>query len=108
MLTIQKFRALAAEDIFRANCSETLDNGCILWGGRPNRRGLGQIHCNGKDMIVHEYAWVLEYGDIPDGYVVIHSCENDLCVNHEHLFLLPEYCRCPCGEVHPVREVCKK
>jgi HNH endonuclease len=35
----------------------------------------------------HRLAWLLTYGDIPDGMDVLHSCDMGNCVNPHHLRL---------------------
>lgn len=32
-------------------------------------------------------AWIKAYGEIPDGLYVLHSCDNKMCVNLDHLHL---------------------
>lgn len=59
---------------------------CMEWkGSRAN--GYGQKHINGKRHKTHRLAWAWANGPIPDGMLVLHSCDNPPCCNPNHLFL---------------------
>lgn len=58
---------------------------CLLWQGPPTRAGYGLIWLNGKNVQVHRAAYEASKGPIPTGLVVLHSCDNRLCVNSAHL-----------------------
>jgi len=62
-------------------------SGCIEWVG-ATAHGYGNINLGGnKWRLAHRVAWELEHGPVQDGLWVLHSCDNPLCVNVEHLFL---------------------
>ena len=69
--------------------SERAPNGCLLWIGprcggdqkTPDRvYGLW-----GRHKYAHREAYERAYGPIPDGLVVMHSCDTPLCVEPSHL-----------------------
>lgn len=49
-------------------------------GGEPTKSGA--YH---KKITAHRFAYILEYGGIPKGYVVDHLCRTPPCVNPRHL-----------------------
>lgn len=63
-------------------------DGCWEWlGENRHRDGYGVIKRNQKNVKTHRIAYELWVGEIPDGQVVRHDCDNPICVNPGHLRL---------------------
>ena len=69
-------------------------SGCWEWTGprqTPSRTGrtggYGRIKRHGRQVFAHRHAYELAKGSIPDGLVVMHTCDNPPCINPDHLML---------------------
>jgi len=72
---------------------------CLLWTGRPDEYGYGKIYYSDTYEYAHEFAWCWDTGKpIPEGYIVHQKCENDLCINPSHLYLVREDLHLQSGE----------
>lgn len=60
-------------------------SGCWEWLGRRNKQGYGLFKVGSQHFRAHRYAYQLAHGEIPDGKMILHSCDNPPCCNPDHL-----------------------
>ena len=63
---------------------------CWLWLGSVRSSGYGYFRRTENGIVVrksaHRYFYTEYKGEIPEGLYILHTCDNPLCVNPEHLY----------------------
>jgi hypothetical protein len=60
-------------------------DGCWLWTGKAMWNGYGMMGVGRQVLYAHRVSYELNHGPIPDGLLVLHSCDVRLCVRPDHL-----------------------
>jgi len=77
------FNKLTLEQKLLTKASQIGD--CLVWTGQKCPKGYGRIKLHGRLERAHRVMYELHHGAIPDGAVIMHSCDNPACINIAHL-----------------------
>lgn len=61
---------------------------CWFWDGKENSHGYVHLTIRGKKVFGHRKMYEIYKGDIPEGMIVHHTCNNRACLNPDHLQLV--------------------
>lgn len=63
------------------------ETGCWEWTASRTRQGYGMFSYKGKSIPAHRFSYLHHKGEIPIGKIVHQTCQNNCCVNPDHLVL---------------------
>lgn len=63
------------------------NTGCYLWPLGTTTDGYGVFQLRGRKMYAHRWSYLVAFGHLPEGVLVLHKCDTPACVNPDHLFL---------------------
>jgi len=60
---------------------------CIEHTGCRTHDGYGRKTVRRKTYLAHRLVWAEVHGPIPEGMIIMHTCDNPPCINIDHLRL---------------------
>lgn len=61
------------------------DKECWEWKACINKRGYGFFMLGRTSVVAYKCAWYFVKGDVPEGLLLRHTCDNTKCCNPYHL-----------------------
>lgn len=78
-------KSLTAVDTINGRYAVDQVTGCWVWTGPIDHYGYGYLSEAHKKIKAHRRSYETYVGPISDGEVIRHRCDNNPCVNPEHL-----------------------
>jgi hypothetical protein len=75
------------DEKFKALCASPDERGCVNWLGRTDRKGRAMYKNAKGGVAAARYLYTQVKGPIPYCLFVLHTCDNNRCVNIDHLYL---------------------
>ena len=66
-------------------CMPIPESGCLVWLGRQEKGGYGQVWWKGKIRLIHRVSYEQAKGKIQDKMTLDHLCRVPSCINPNHL-----------------------
>jgi hypothetical protein len=80
---------IRGNDLLRFESKTRRDGDCVMWTGSVDKDGYGKFATGpgGGQKHHRPHRWIFERlrGPIPDGLVLMHTCDRPGCVNVDHL-----------------------
>ncbi len=70
---------------FLSNVEKT--DTCWLWKSTKDKNGYGRFYIDKQTYYAHRMSYLIFNGNIPEGKVIRHICDNPTCVNPKHLLV---------------------
>jgi hypothetical protein len=62
-------------------------DGCWNWTASVASHGYGNAWDGVTVLTAHKLSWRIHFGAVPDGSVIMHTCDNPKCVRPDHLLI---------------------
>jgi HNH endonuclease len=86
LITGHKFRPMPMEERFWGKVEKHREDECWNWLGACFKSGYGAFGVRASvTPRAHKMAYELTVGKVPDGMVLLHTCDNTKCCNPKHL-----------------------
>lgn len=76
-----------AARLILTRCVPNPETNCWEFTGHRDKLGYGKLKFAGSGWLTHRLSYFATYGEIPDGLLLCHRCDNPSCANPHHLFL---------------------
>lgn len=73
------------EELFFEKVGPQNSSGCMPWVGCIDKDGCGVFYVGREKHKAHRARYILQFESIPAFHNILHTCDNKLCVNIEHL-----------------------